>query len=98
MKTPAERLARVASKYGGANGEAHALTEQALARLASRIRRSGKHCSRCCDTEKPIGGFSRDSREKDGLRRYCRECGSSANAAAHQRRKANASVLVPGLR
>ena len=91
MTTPAERLAHVAAKYDGENGEAHALTEQALARLAWRLRRSGKHCSRC-DTEKPIDDFSRDSREKDGLRRYCRECGSSANAAAYQRRKARTAA------
>lgn len=91
MTSPADRLARGAAKYDGGNGEAHALTEQALVRLAWRLRRSGKHCSRC-DTEKPIGDFSRDSREKDGLRRYCRKCGSSANAAAYQRRKAKATL------
>ncbi|QPX62398.1 hypothetical protein SEA_WARDA_68 [Arthrobacter phage Warda] len=81
MSDPAESLvARVAARYDSGNGEAEALTAQALARLAQRRRHSGKTCERCKE-DKPLSAFSIDSRNPDGLRRYCRACRSAAYRA-----------------
>lgn len=65
----------VAQKYDGSDNEAARLTESTARRLAWRKRNAGKACDRCRET-KPVSAFSRDSREPDGLRRYCRDCAS----------------------
>lgn len=66
-------LALVAARYDGQDGEARRLEEAARRRLEYRKARSGKRCDSCHET-KPVSSFSRDAREKDGLRRYCRGC------------------------
>ncbi|WGH21592.1 hypothetical protein SEA_ASCELA_69 [Arthrobacter phage Ascela] len=73
-------IARVAARYESGNGEAEALTAQALARLAYRRRHSGKACDRCRET-KPLSAFSKDVSRPDGLMRYCRACRSAAYRA-----------------
>lgn len=71
-----ELLAAVTSRYDGPDNEAARLLEQTQGRLAWRLRHSGKECERCRES-KSLAGFSRDSRNPDGLRRYCRQCDSS---------------------
>ncbi|UIW13323.1 hypothetical protein SEA_CREWMATE_72 [Arthrobacter phage Crewmate] len=83
--TPAARISRVAARYDDGNGEAQALTAQALARLAQRQRHSGKTCSRCQEV-KPLSAFGLDSTRPDGLRRHCRSCISAYNADRPSRR------------
>lgn len=61
------------------------LEERVARRLAYRLRHSGKTCERC-RKDKPLSSFSRDSRNRDGLRRYCREC----DADAYKQRRVNA--------
>lgn len=46
--------------------------------------KSAKTCSKCGKT-KPLWAFSRDSRQKDGLRSTCKEC--DADAQRESRRK-----------
>lgn len=82
---PADRIARAAQAFDSGNGEAEALTAQALARLAYRRRHSGKTCSSCQET-KPLSAFGLDSTRPDGLRRYCRACVSTYNADRPSRR------------
>ncbi|QOP65195.1 HNH endonuclease [Arthrobacter phage Tuck] len=77
---PVSRISRVAASYDSGNGEAQALTAQALARLAYRRRHSGKTCDRCRET-KPLSAFSKDVSRPDGLMRYCRACRSAAYRA-----------------
>jgi hypothetical protein len=60
------------------------LVEPALARLAWRKARSGKTCERCRE-RKALAAFARDSRNTDGLRRYCRECAALADRARKAR-------------
>jgi hypothetical protein len=69
--SPEERLAAIANDYDP-EGE---LAASALRALARRLADSGKVCARC-SAKKRLAHFSRDSREHDGLRRYCRECAS----------------------
>lgn len=84
--TPNEELLEtVAFRYDGSDNEGVRLLEQVQARLAWRLRHSGKTCDRC-DEDKPLADFSRDSREPDGLRRYCRKCAKESYA----RRRVNA--------
>lgn len=66
-------LAAIAARYDGQDNEAARLEAGARRRLEYRRRHSGKSCDRCRET-KALSAFSRDSREKDGLRRYCRAC------------------------
>ena len=66
----------VTQHYDGVDHEADRLAEGALQRLAWRRRNSGKACDRCRAT-KAVSSFSKDSRNPDGLRRYCRECASA---------------------
>lgn len=68
-----EGLAEVTARYDGPDHEAERLLEQALARRAWRLRRSGKGCARCRET-KPLAAFGADARERDGLHRVCRRC------------------------
>lgn len=83
--TPAARIAQAAQAYDSGNGEAQALTAQALARLAYRRRHSGKTCDRCRET-KPLSAFGLHSREPDGLRRECKACIARYNADRPSRR------------
>lgn len=69
----ADRLASLAARYDAGNGEAEALTAQALARLAYRRRHSGKTCSRC-QQDKPTSAFGPDGSRPDGLSHRCRDC------------------------
>jgi hypothetical protein len=62
------------------------LNAAARARLAWRLRHSGKAC-RSCGEVLPLGAFGRDSRNPDGLLSICNNCKSTANRAAYRRRK-----------
>lgn len=73
MTSPEEVLTALATKY--APDEADSFAAAVLRRRQERLARSGRECDRCDET-KPVTAFSRDSRERDGLRRYCRECAS----------------------
>ncbi|WVX88055.1 hypothetical protein SEA_TFORTROY_67 [Arthrobacter phage TforTroy] len=75
-----ERVSRAAQAFDSGNGEAQALTAQALARLAYRRRHSGKTCS-SCRQEKPLSAFGVDAREADGLNRACKSCRNTAERA-----------------
>lgn len=63
----------VAARTDGDEEEALQLYNATLRRLDWRRRRGFRTCSRCGLDKKP-NAFSVDSRERDGLRRYCREC------------------------
>lgn len=76
------RIAAVAARYDGEDGQAARLTAEALGSLGRRLRLSGKRCERC-RAEQPLAAFSVDSREHDARRRYCRAC----DAAASRRRR-----------
>ncbi|WVX87918.1 hypothetical protein SEA_BERRIE_67 [Arthrobacter phage Berrie] len=84
---PVARISRVAARYDSGNGEAQALTAQALARLAQRQRHSGKTCDRCHEV-KPLSAFGLNSRERDGLNRTCKPCRNAA-----ERDRVNAHLL-----
>ncbi|QNJ56566.1 HNH endonuclease [Arthrobacter phage Elezi] len=56
------------------------LSAAALERRAYRLRHSGKECDRCRETKR-LSAFSKDSREPDGLMRYCRACRAAAYRA-----------------
>ncbi|QIN94467.1 hypothetical protein SEA_KAYLISSA_69 [Arthrobacter phage Kaylissa] len=73
MTDPADLIARVAARYDSGNGEAEALTAQALARLAQRRRYSGKTCQTCREA-KPLSAFGVSVREPDGLNPTCKPC------------------------
>lgn len=73
MTDPADLIARVAARYDSGNGEAEALTAQALARLAYRRRHSGKTCQTCRE-DKPLSAFGVSAREPDGLNPTCKAC------------------------
>jgi hypothetical protein len=62
-------VAAIANGYDS-DGE---LAASALRALARRLATSGKECSRCRQFKR-LAHFSRDAREHDGLRRYCRDC------------------------
>jgi hypothetical protein len=81
---PAARISRVAARYDSGNGEAQALTAQALARLAQRQRHSGKACSACRE-DKPLSAFGPDSERPDGLSHRCRACDSARKRASRRR-------------
>lgn len=81
---PAARIARAAARYDSGNGEAQALTAQALARLEYRRRHSGKTCSSCQET-KPLSAFGPDSQREDGLSHRCRACNSARMRASRRR-------------
>ncbi|UVK63587.1 HNH endonuclease [Arthrobacter phage Janeemi] len=81
---PVSRISRVAASYDSGNGEAQALTAQALARLAYRRRHSGKTCSHCQET-KPLSAFGPDTRKPDGLDPRCRECEGVRKREARRR-------------
>jgi hypothetical protein len=83
----AASLARLAARYDSGNGEAEALTREALARLAYRRRHSGKTCAQCREP-KPLSAFGINSRERDGLNRVCKPCRNSA-----ERARVNAHLL-----
>lgn len=67
------RLARLAARYEAGNGEAEAMTREALGRLAYRRRHSGKTCSRC-QLDRPLSAFGPDGSRPDGLSHRCRDC------------------------
>jgi hypothetical protein len=71
--TPEERLAAAASKFESGNGEAEALTREAISRLYFRRRFSGKTCS-CCEQAKPLSAYGPDGGRADGLAHRCRDC------------------------
>lgn len=82
----ADRISRLAARYDAGNGEAEALTREALARLAYRRRYSGKTCSRCGE-DKPLSAFAADNRRPDGLAYSCKSC------EAARKRQARVNVL-----
>jgi hypothetical protein len=54
-----------------------------------------KTCSRC-KLEKPNSAFSKDSGVKDGLKSYCKECGSKVNKkCVEKNRNRNRETVVP---
>ncbi|UYL87673.1 HNH endonuclease [Arthrobacter phage VResidence] len=81
-----DRLARLAARYDTGNGEAEAMTKEAIERLAYRRRHSGKTCSRCGE-DKPLSAFASDSRRPDGLAYSCKQC------EATRKRLARVNVL-----
>ncbi|AYN59151.1 endonuclease VII [Arthrobacter phage Yang] len=90
--TPAARIAQAAQAFDSGNGEAQALTAQALARLAYRRRHSGKTCQTCRET-KPLSAFGFDALRPDGLSVRCRACNSARMRAS---RAARVNVPQPG--
>jgi hypothetical protein len=70
-EAPEELVAAAVQEYD--LGDPVALQAAVLRRLSYRLARSGKVCERD-GLERPLSAFSRDSRNPDGLRRYCREC------------------------
>ncbi len=76
-----ESVARLAAEYD------EDLVASAVRRLRQLQGESGRTCERCRE-RKPLGAFSRDSRDPVGLRRYCRACDS----AAYQARKEASSA------
>ena len=86
--TPEERVVAQASPYDDdADGT---LAASVVRRLHYRQARSGKRCERCGEA-KPLSAFSTHSRNRDGLRHYCRIC---ANAAERQRVNAQSGATV----
>lgn len=85
--TPEERVVAVAAPYDDAQGT---LASAVVRRLHYRQARSGKRCERCGDT-KALSAFSTHSRNRDGLRRYCRLC---ANSAERERVNAKSGATV----
>ena len=71
--TPEHALRQLAERYDDGDGEAAALAEEAVRRLAWRRRRGGKVCGGC-KAGKPLADFGVDNREADGLHRLCRDC------------------------
>jgi hypothetical protein len=77
--TAEELVSAVAAEYSPE------LVDSAVRRLHSYQGGSGRRCERCME-RKPLTGFSRDARDKSGLRRYCRECQAKSNREAYARR------------
>ena len=90
MSSPEELVAAVAGQYD----DDGTLTEDALLRLKRRQEASGKTCERCKE-RKPLSAFSRDARNRDGLRRYCRECAATEYQKRVLREAAHGSYPDP---
>ena len=50
------------------------------------ITEGSKHCNRCNET-KPVAGFGRNKRSKDGLHSYCKPCAYAQVRASQKRNK-----------
>ena len=75
MIDPENLVAQVAAQYDDEEGE---LTRSALLLLQQRRAAAGKTCERCRE-RKPLSAFSKDARNPDALRRYCRTCAAKAD-------------------
>lgn len=71
--TPEHALRALTARYDDGDGEGAQLAEQALARLAWRLRRGGKDCSQCGEAL-PLDAFAPRMDAPDGLRGICRAC------------------------